>query len=354
MPDVLVIGGGVIGLAIAWRVCAARTAGHRSRPGARVRRVGTPPPACSPRSPSCTTASSRCCGSTSIRLAGIPAFAAELAAATGLRGRLPPVRARSGRLGRRRPRRPARPAQSYGTSLGVRPSCSPAASCASWSRPSRPGWPAACSPPATTRSTTARLHAALLEAVRRSGGDLQPERVVALRGSATGSPACARIGGDTDQRRVVVLAAGAWSAATGRPGGVGLPRCGRSRARRCGCAFRAGAAAAMSCAARSRATRSTSSRATTVNSSSARPARRPVRPAAARRCGLRAAARRAVAGARPERGRVRRGQHERPARARRTTRRSSVAVPSRGWSFATGHYRNGILLTPVTADASPT
>jgi glycine oxidase len=68
-----------------------------------------------------------------------------------------------------------------------------------------------------------RLHAALLQAVRISGGELRRERVVALETSAarvTGvrtDPEHA-IGADT-----VVLAAGAWSAQLPDPGGVALP-----------------------------------------------------------------------------------------------------------------------------------
>jgi glycine oxidase len=68
-----------------------------------------------------------------------------------------------------------------------------------------------------------RLHAALLEAVRRSGGDLQPERVVALRGSADRVTGVRTDRGRTISAEVVVLAAGAWSAQLPDPGGVGLP-----------------------------------------------------------------------------------------------------------------------------------
>ncbi len=49
---------------------AARTRGHCGRPGARVAEPGTPQPACSPRSPSCTTASRPCSGSISTRSTG--------------------------------------------------------------------------------------------------------------------------------------------------------------------------------------------------------------------------------------------------------------------------------------------
>ena len=221
MPDVLVVGGGVIGLGIAWR-CAQRGLA-----------VAVVDPA--PGSGASYTAAGMLAPVTELHYGEqallrlnldsadrYPEFAAELAAASkhevGYR--------RSGALVAAwddADLASLRDLRSFGSSLGVATELLTA-------RDLRRREPALASAvagglyaPNDHAVDNRRLHTALLAAVNRSGGELRRERVVALEISAERV-----IGVRTDQDRaigadIVVLAAGAWSAQLPDAAGVGVP-----------------------------------------------------------------------------------------------------------------------------------
>jgi glycine oxidase len=221
MPDVLVIGGGVIGLGVAWR-CAQR--------GLQVTVVDP-----APGSGASSAAAGMLAPATELHYGEqallqlnldsarrYPEFAAELVAASGHDVGYRP----SGALVAAwddADLASLRDLQSFGSSLGV-------ATELLTSREIRRREPALASAvagglyaPDDHAVDNRRLHAALLEAVRLSGGELRRERVVALETSAArvvgvrADPEHA-ISADT-----VVLAAGAWSAQLPDPGAVALP-----------------------------------------------------------------------------------------------------------------------------------
>ena len=221
MPDVLVIGGGVIGLGIAWR-CAQR--------GLQVTVVDP-----APGSGASSAAAGMLAPATELHYGEqallqlnldsarrYPEFAAELAAASGqdvgyrASGALVAAWDDADLAS-------LRDLQSFGSSLGL-------ATELLTSREIRRREPALASAvagglyaPDDHAVDNRRLHAALLQAVRISGGELRRERVVALETSA------ARVTGVRTEPEhaisadTVVLAAGAWSDQLPDPGGVALP-----------------------------------------------------------------------------------------------------------------------------------
>ena len=221
MPDVLVVGGGVIGLGIAWRC------------GQRGLAVTVVDPA--PGSGASYAAAGMLAPVTELHYGEqallrlnldsadrFPQFAAELVAASkqevGYR--------RSGALVAAwddADLASLRDLQSFGSSLGLATELVTA-------RDLRRREPALASAvagglyaPNDHAVDNRRLHTALLAAVNRSGGELRRERVVALEISAE------RVTGvRTDQERAigadtVVLAAGAWSGQLADAAGVGVP-----------------------------------------------------------------------------------------------------------------------------------
>jgi glycine oxidase len=221
MPDVLVIGGGVIGLGIGWRGAQ------------RGLRVTVLDPA--PGSGASAAAAGMLAPVTELHYGEqsllrlnldsarrFPEFAAELAAATGLEVGYRP----SGALVAAwddADLASLRDLQSYGSSLGVTTELLSGREMRRREPALAPAVAGGLFAPGDHAVDNRRLHAALLEAVRRSGGDLQPERVVALRGSADRVTGVRTDRGRTISAEVVVLAAGAWSAQLSDPGGVGLP-----------------------------------------------------------------------------------------------------------------------------------
>jgi glycine oxidase len=221
MPDVVVIGGGVIGLGIAWR-CAQR--------GLQVTVVDP-----APGSGASSAAAGMLAPATELHYGEqallqlnldsarrYPEFAAELAAASGqdvgyrASGALVAAWDDADLAS-------LRDLQSFGSSLGL-------ATELLTSREIRRREPALASAvagglyaPDDHAVDNRRLHAALLQAVRISGGELRRERVVALETSA------ARVTGVRTESEhaisadTVVLAAGAWSDQLPDPGGVALP-----------------------------------------------------------------------------------------------------------------------------------
>ena len=221
MPDVVVIGGGVIGLGIAWR-CAQR--------GLQVTVVDP-----APGSGASSAAAGMLAPATELHYGEqallqlnldssrrYPDFAAELAAASGqdvgyrASGALVAAWDDADLAS-------LRDLQSFGSSLGL-------ATELLTSREIRRREPALASAvagglyaPDDHAVDNRRLHAALLQAVRISGGELRRERVVALETSA------ARVTGVRTESEhaisadTVVLAAGAWSDQLPDPGGVALP-----------------------------------------------------------------------------------------------------------------------------------
>ena len=221
MPDVLVIGGGVIGLGIAWR-CAQR--------GLQVTVVDP-----APGSGASSAAAGMLAPATELHYGEqallqlnldsarrYPEFAAELAATSGqdvgyrASGALVAAWDDADLAS-------LRDLQAFGSALGL-------ATELLTSREIRQREPALASAvagglyaPDDHAVDNRRLHAALLQAVRMSGGELRRERVVALETSD------ARVTGVlTDPEHAVsadtvVLAAGAWSAQLPEPRGVALP-----------------------------------------------------------------------------------------------------------------------------------
>ena len=338
---------GAIGAATAWRCAQRGLDGHRRRPG--------------PARGAWHTAAGMLAPITELHYTETPLLRAE----PGLARALPGLRRRAGRGAGLPDRLPARRGtvavawdaadlaalrdlHAFATALGVRrPNSSPGASCARSNRPSRPACPAACSRPATTRSTRGCCTPRCSRRGRRRGvrGGVdghgarrrRPRR--RRRGCADGAPIAA--GHGRARGRLLV------GAVDGVPGRAvppvrpvkgqtlrlrlpGPPRLRPRRARR-GQGHR----------------RSTSCRAPTAGSWSAPAPRRPAStarpgpgrstsccatrsrccPSSARPCSRRSAP--GCARARPDNapliGRVRR---------------------CRASCYATGHYRNGILLTP--------
>jgi glycine oxidase len=221
MPDVLVIGGGVIGLGVAWR-CAQR--------GLKVTVVDP-----APGSGASSAAAGMLAPATELHYGEqallqlnldsarrYPQFAAELAAAS----RLVIGYRRSGALVAAwddADLANLRDLQAFGSSLGV-------ANELLTSREIRRREPALASAvagglyaPDDHAVDNRRLHAALLEAVRVSGGELRRERVVALETSAARVSGIHTDLGHAISADTVVLAAGAWSAQLPDPGGGALP-----------------------------------------------------------------------------------------------------------------------------------
>jgi|SoimicmetaTmtLMB_FD_contig_81_166787_length_1619_multi_2_in_0_out_0_2 glycine oxidase len=221
MPDVLVIGGGVIGLGVAWR-CAQR--------GLKVTVVDP-----APGSGASSAAAGMLAPATELHYGEqallqlnldsarrYPQFAAELVAASGHD------------IGYRRSGALVaawddadlanlRDLQAFGSSLGV-------ATELLTGREIRRREPALASAvagglyaPDDHAVDNRRLHAALLEAVRVSGGELRRERVVALEKSAARVSGIRTDLGHAISADTVVLAAGAWSAQLPDPGGGALP-----------------------------------------------------------------------------------------------------------------------------------
>ena len=221
MPDVLVIGGGVIGLGVAWR-CAQR--------GLKVTVVDP-----APGSGASSAAAGMLAPATELHYGEqallqlnldsarrYPQFAAELVAASGHD------------IGYRRSGALVaawddadlanlRDLQAFGSSLGV-------ATELLTGREIRRREPALASAvagglyaPDDHAVDNRRLHAALLEAVRVSGGELCRERVVALEKSAARVSGIRTDLGHALSADTVVLAAGAWSAQLPDPGGGALP-----------------------------------------------------------------------------------------------------------------------------------
>jgi glycine oxidase len=221
MPDVLVIGGGVIGLGVAWR-CAQR--------GLKVTVVDP-----APGSGASSAAAGMLAPATELHYGEqallqlnldsarrYPQFAAELVAASGHD------------IGYRRSGALVaawddadlanlRDLQAFGSSLGV-------ATELLTGREIRRREPALASAvagglyaPDDHAVDNRRLHAALLEAVRVSGGELRRERVVALEKSAARVSGIRTDLGHAISADTVVLAAGAWSAQLPDPGGGVLP-----------------------------------------------------------------------------------------------------------------------------------
>jgi glycine oxidase len=221
MPDVLVIGGGVIGLGVAWR-CAQR--------GLKVTVVDP-----APGSGASSAAAGMLAPATELHYGEqallqlnldsarrYPQFAAELVAASGHD------------IGYRRSGALVaawddadlanlRDLQAFGSSLGV-------ATELLTGREIRRREPALASAvagglyaPDDHAVDNRRLHAALLEAVRVSGGELRRERVVALEKSAARVSGIRTDLGHALSADTVVLAAGAWSAQLPDPGGGALP-----------------------------------------------------------------------------------------------------------------------------------
>ena len=221
MPDVLVIGGGVIGLGVAWR-CAQR--------GLKVTVVDP-----APGSGASSAAAGMLAPATELHYGEqallqlnldsarrYPHFAAELVAASGQD------------IGYRRSGALVaawddadlanlRDLQAFGSSLGV-------ATELLTSREIRRREPALASAvagglyaPDDHAVDNRRLHAALLEAVRVSGGEFRRERVVALETSAARVSGIRTDLGHAVSADTVVLAAGAWSAQLPDPGGGALP-----------------------------------------------------------------------------------------------------------------------------------
>ena len=221
MPDVLVIGGGVIGLGVAWR-CAQR--------GLKVTVVDP-----APGSGASSAAAGMLAPATELHYGEqallqlnldsarrYPQFAAELVAASGQD------------IGYRRSGALVaawddadlanlRDLQAFGSSLGV-------ATELLTGREIRRREPALASAvagglyaPDDHAVDNRRLHAALLEAVRVSGGELRRERVVALETSAARVSGIRTDLGHAISADTVVLAAGAWSAQLPDPGGGALP-----------------------------------------------------------------------------------------------------------------------------------
>jgi glycine oxidase len=221
MPDVLVIGGGVIGVGVAWR-CAQR--------GLKVTVVDP-----APGSGASSAAAGMLAPATELHYGEqallqlnldsarrYPQFAAELAAASGHDVGY----RRSGALVAAwddADLANLRDLQAFGSSLGV-------ATELLTGREIRRREPALASAvagglyaPDDHAVDNRRLHAALLEAVRVSGGELRRERVVALEKSATRVSGIRTDQGHAISADTVVLAAGAWSAQLPDPGGGALP-----------------------------------------------------------------------------------------------------------------------------------
>jgi glycine oxidase len=221
MPDVLVVGGGVIGLGVAWR-CAQR--------GLKVTVVDP-----APGSGASSAAAGMLAPATELHYGEqallqlnldsarrYPQFAAELVAASGHD------------IGYRRSGALVaawddadlanlRDLQAFGSSLGV-------ATELLTGREIRRREPALASAvagglyaPDDHAVDNRRLHAAVLEAVRVSGGELRRERVVALEKSAARVSGIRTDLGHALSADTVVLAAGAWSAQLPDPGGGALP-----------------------------------------------------------------------------------------------------------------------------------
>ena len=221
MPDVLVIGGGVIGLGVAWR-CAQR--------GLKVTVVDP-----APGSGASSAAAGMLAPVTELHYGEqallqlnldsarrYPQFAAELVAASGHDVGY----RRSGALVAAwddADLANLRDLQAFGSSLGV-------ATELLTGREIRRREPALASAvagglyaPDDHAVDNRRLHAALLEAVRVSGGELRRERVVALEKSAARVSGIRTDLGHAISADTVVLAAGAWSAQLPDPGGGALP-----------------------------------------------------------------------------------------------------------------------------------
>jgi glycine oxidase len=221
MPDVLVIGGGVIGLGIAWR-CLQR--------GLQVTVVDP-----APGSGASSAAAGMLAPATELHYGEqallqlnldsarrYPDFAAELAAASG---RDVGYRASGALVAAWDDADLAslRDLQSFGSSLGL-------ATELLTSREIRRREPALASAvagglyaPDDHAVDNRRLHAALLQAVRISGGELRRERVLALETSAARVTGVRTEPGHAISAGTVVLAAGAWSAQLPDPGGLALP-----------------------------------------------------------------------------------------------------------------------------------
>ena len=346
-PDVVVIGGGVIGLAVAWRAAQRGAAVLRARARrARRRRIARRGRACSRPSPRPTPASSRCSSSGCAAPRAWPDFAAELAAAAGL----DPGLRRCGALVVARDRDEAEALERElalrralgldverllpSAARGLEPALAPTIRLAL----DVPGDHAA-DPRATV--------IALAEAAAARGSSCVRARASSgSSATAPGSPASRLAGGEVVARR-----------ARRRRGGRverrdrGLPalplRPVKGQILRLRDPARPRAAASASCASRA----ATSSRAATAATSSARRWRsaastRRSPPAACTSCCA------TPASSCP-------GVHElvveeivgRPAS--RHPRQRAAARPDRGArgpAWATGHHRNGILLAPVTAD----
>ena len=238
--DVLVVGGGVIGLVTAWRAAQRGLSRHGGRPRARAAAPPRSRPGCWPPSPSCTTARRRCCGLNLASARRYPAFVAELTEATGQRPRLPHLRHPRRRARRRRPGPAARTARLPAAARAGRRSGSPAASAAGWSRCSPRACAAGCWSTATTRSTRGGWPRRWSTALRAGRG------ACCHRAGPSG---CSVVGrpGHRGRRLADGTAAGApgrWCSPAGSLSGrlAGRARrrccrrCARSRARSCGCA----------------------------------------------------------------------------------------------------------------------
>ena len=193
-PDVLVVGAGVIGLAVAWRCVAARPDRHRRRPRARLRRV--------------RTAAGMLAPVTELHYGEQPLLGAQ----PRLRRPLPRVRRRArrghrrpdigyralrhrrSRLGRRRPRRPARPARLPAPRCGRRVELLTGRECRRLEPALAPGLRGGLLAADDHQVDPRRLHAAPAGAARRRGVRVvrasgRPGRWLARR---PGRPACAR------------------------------------------------------------------------------------------------------------------------------------------------------------------
>ena len=350
-PDVVVVGGGVIGLAVAWR--AAGPGGRwpwstRSPGGA----PPGPPPACWRRWPRPTSARRTW---PRLNLAARPGVA-------GVRprpgGRLRPPGPLPGRRdpgGGRRPVGPGRHRPGARLPPGHGAAGRPAR------RPRPAATPSRCSPPGVSggvdlpgdHQVDNRAVAVALEAACRAAGvDLVADRVDAGgRWPTAGSGGVVAGGRRVPGRRPSWW----WPPAAGRAALAGLPEAWRPPVRpvrgvtvRLAAPDGRAAPAAHRAGPRPRAVAATSSPGTTAGSCSGPPWRSGASPSTCPLGGRGRPGRGRPAGrARPRRVRGGRGHARACAPARPTTGPSSGPTPVDGLVVATGHFRNGILLAPA-------
>ena len=237
--DVLVIGGGVIGLAIAWRAAQRGLRVTRGRPEPRPGRDARAAGMLTPLAEAAYAERELFqLGPASLRR--YPGFAAELTELTGLPTGLAPDRHAPGRLRRRRPGRAGGDPQPPGIfrlrrQPADRPGVPPGRADA---RPRRSA--AACWPTRTARSTPGCSPPRCWPRPARPGCALvRAAEAAEACPTAAASPGRRLADGSAVAARRVVLAAGWQSAAlAGLPPGA-LPPSARSRARSCGCGRRA-------------------------------------------------------------------------------------------------------------------